>query len=211
VFSNVDYSPAAGLAAYGDRDFGDPMPPCGRGVVLAATSGQAPPMIHGADIPVFGPGGAQLAYVDCNRTVQVRNLATGKEAAAFQPPNENDSVVRIAWVKDEALVVNLSDGSMLYVPLGGDASASPLPGSGTLVTGRGRFGTVAFWDGTHISSLNPANGNIVQLVQPAAAPTSLDADESGAHLLWADANADLWKWSGGDPVKVGSGFNSAAW
>jgi hypothetical protein len=83
--------------------------------------------------------------------------------------------------------------------------------SGSLPTLRGRFATVAFFDGSQISSYNPANGNVVQLVQPAAKPTSLDADESGRHLLWVDVNHDLWKWSGGDPVKVGSGFTSAAW
>jgi hypothetical protein len=51
----------------------------------------------------------------------------------------------------------------------------------------------------------------VQLVVPAAKPISLDADASGRHLLWVDENHDLWKWSGGDPVKVGSGFTAAAW
>ncbi len=46
----------------------------------------------------------------------------------------------------------------------------------------------------------------------AAEPASFfDADESGRHLLWVDVNHDLWKWSGGEPVKVDSGFNSAAW
>jgi hypothetical protein len=70
---------------------------------------------------------------------------------------------------------------------------------------------VAFFDGTQVSSYNPTNGNVVQLVQPAAALASLDADESGRYLVWVDVNHDLWKWSGGDPVKLGSGFNSAAW
>ena len=77
-------------------------------------------------------------------------------------------------------------------------------------TTRDRFGTVAFFDGTNISSYNPANGTEVKLVAPAAAPISLDADESGRFLLWVDANHDLWKWSGGDPVKVGT-IESAAW
>jgi hypothetical protein len=36
-------------------------------------------------------------------------------------------------------------------------------------------------------------------------------DDLGRFLLWVDANHDLWKWSGGAPEKVGSGFNSAAW
>lgn len=92
-------------------------------------------------------------------------------------------------------------------------SPATLPANvnGTLATTRGRFGTVAFFDGSQISSYNPANGNVVQLVQPPAKPISLDADESGRYLLWVDVNHDLWKWSGGDPVKIGSGFNSAAW
>jgi hypothetical protein len=92
-----------------------------------------------------------------------------------------------------------------------NAATLPSTVSGSLATLRGRFGTVAFFDGSQISSYNPSNGNVVQLVQPAAKPVSLDADESGRHLLWVDVNHDLWKWSGAAPVKVGSGFTSAAW
>ena len=83
--------------------------------------------------------------------------------------------------------------------------------AGKTATLRGRFGTFAFFDGTSISSYNPSTGETVKLVTPAAEPRSLDADDSGRHLLWVDTNHDLWKWSGGDPVKIGSGFNSAAW
>ena len=98
-------------------------------------------------------------------------------------------------------------------PTGMPEAVATLPSgvNGSLATPRGRFGTVAFFDGTNISSYNPATGAVVKLVQPAAAPISLDADESGRFLLWVDVNHDLWKWSGGDPVKVGSGFTSAAW
>jgi hypothetical protein len=92
-----------------------------------------------------------------------------------------------------------------------NAATLPSNVSGTLPTRRGRFGTIAFFDGSQISSYNPSNGNVAQLVQPAAAPISLDADESGRYLLWVDVNHDLWKWSGGDAVKIGTGFNSAAW
>ena len=93
------------------------------------------------------------------------------------------------------------------------ATIATLPSNvqGSLPTLRGRFGTIAFFDGSQISSYNPSNGNVVQLVQPAAKPISLDADESGRFLLWVDTNHDLWKWSGGEPMKVGTGFNSAAW
>jgi hypothetical protein len=102
-------------------------------------------------------------------------------------------------------------------PITGDVTIPTTPAelpssvSGTLATLRGRFATIAFFDGTHIASYNPANGSVVQLVVPAAKPISLDADASGRHLLWVDENHDLWKWSGGDPVKVGSGFTAAAW
>jgi hypothetical protein len=82
---------------------------------------------------------------------------------------------------------------------------------GSIPALRGRFGTVAFYDGLHIASYNPSTGGVVQLVQPPAQPISLDADESGRHLLWVDVNHDLWKWSGNDPVKIGTGFTSAAW
>lgn len=78
-------------------------------------------------------------------------------------------------------------------------------------TYRGRFGTIALWNGSDIASYNTTTGAVVKLVTPAAAPISLDADDSGRYLLWVDANHDLWKWSGGDPVKVGTGFISAAW
>lgn len=86
-----------------------------------------------------------------------------------------------------------------------------LPSAPVVATVRGRFGTTAFFDGTNISSFNPSDGKVVNLVTPAAAPISLDADESGRYLIWVDVNHDLWTWSGGDPVKVGSGFISAAW
>jgi len=80
-----------------------------------------------------------------------------------------------------------------------------------VATVRGRFLTTAFFDGTNIVSYNPATGAVVELVTPAAAPVSLDADASGRHLIWADVNGDLWTWGGGDPVKVATGFKSAAW
>jgi len=83
--------------------------------------------------------------------------------------------------------------------------------TGTLATLRGRFGTVAFFDGTNIASYNPTTNAQVKLVTPAAAPVTLDADESGRYLIWVDVNHDLWTWSGADPLKVGSGFASAAW
>ncbi|MEY2420520.1 MAG: hypothetical protein QOI95_587 [Acidimicrobiaceae bacterium] len=83
--------------------------------------------------------------------------------------------------------------------------------TGILATLRGRFGTVAFYNGRSISSYNPADGKVVELVQPAAEPRSLDADESGRHLLWVDTDHNVWTWSGGEPTKVGSGFTSAAW
>lgn len=97
--------------------------------------------------------------------------------------------------------------------MAGLTASTTLPSGvdGSLPTLRGRFGTIAFFDGTNISSYNPAASATVKLVEPAAKPISLDADESGRFLLWVDANHDLWKWSGADPVKVGSGFNSAAW
>jgi hypothetical protein len=93
------------------------------------------------------------------------------------------------------------------------ATIATLPSNvqGSLPALRGRFGTVAFYDGSHIASYNPANDSVVQLVVPAAQPISLDADESGRHLLWVDVNHDLWTWSGDDPVKIGTGFTSAAW
>ena len=32
-----------------------------------------------------------------------------------------------------------------------------------------------------------------------------------AAMAWVDVNHDLWKWSGSEQVKLGSGFESAAW
>ncbi|MEY2432338.1 MAG: hypothetical protein QOC92_2063 [Acidimicrobiaceae bacterium] len=113
----------------------------------------------------------------------------------------------------EFVTINLLTGDMSPTTPPSIISSTRLPPeiTGSAPTPRGRFGTIAFFDGDRISSYNPANGKVVQLVKPAATPTSLDADDSGRFLLWVDTNHDLWKWSGSAPVKVGSGFNSAAW
>jgi hypothetical protein len=116
-----------------------------------------------------------------------------------------------------------SDGTVLLLDFSGhqqSPTTDPVPVepaqlpanvSGSLPTTRGRFGTVAFFDGTSIASYNPATSAVVKLVTPAATPVSLDADESGRFLIWVDTNHDVWTWSGGQPTKVATGFNAAAW
>ena len=81
----------------------------------------------------------------------------------------------------------------------------------TLIAGRGRFGSVAFFDGTTIKSLNIETGESVPLVTPPRGPVTLDADASGGNLLWVDATGDVWPWSGGEPAQVASGMAAAAW
>lgn len=82
----------------------------------------------------------------------------------------------------------------------------------SVATVRGRFGTIAYYDGSlRISSYNPQTGTTANLVDVPTGVISIDADESGRHLLWVDENHDVWKWSGAEPVKVASGFVSAAW
>jgi hypothetical protein len=134
------------------------------------------------------------------------DAAGAKEPSTFIALTNSGDLVELDLAGQVQRSATASDKAGLETP-----ATLPSDVNGSLPTLRGRFGTVAFYDGTHLSSYNPANGNVVQLVQPAAKPISLDADGSGRYLLWVDVNHDLWKWSGADPVQVGTGFTSAAW
>jgi Immunoglobulin-like domain of bacterial spore germination len=200
------YSPSLGLVAYSDRDNG-PGSQCGTSInFVSTTSGATPATIRGGINPALNGDGSLVAYVDCAGAVQIRNLATAHDATEYQ----KDPVARLTWAPNDALVINLSNGDILYDVVGGSAGATVI-GHGSLPTTRGRFGTIAFFDGTNISSYNPATGATVKLVQPAVPPQSLDADASGRYLIWVDTNHDLWTWDGSAPIKVGSNFSSAAW
>jgi hypothetical protein len=147
-------------------------------------------------------GQGQMSYA----TVVPLEAAGGREPAQFFGTTTSGRRV----------VVDLASGEIKNDDSTAVATSSQppqLPSSvnGTLPALRGRFGTIAFWDGTNISSYNPNTGAVVKLVTPVTAPASLDADDSGRYLLWVDADDDVWKWSGGDAVKIGTGFISAAW
>jgi hypothetical protein len=139
-------------------------------------------------------------------TVIPLDAAGSPEPTTFVGQSTNGDVMLLDFAGHVQRAAAASEAVALSNP-----TTLPSGVDGSLATTRGRFGTVAFFDGTNIASYNPANGTEVKLVEPAAAPISLDADESGRFLLWVDVNHDLWKWSGGAPVKVGTGFTSAAW
>jgi hypothetical protein len=195
------YNTAGGAIGYGDRDEGQSS--CGRSIFHRDENGKGinTSYVAGADLPAASVDGHE-GYVTCDGQIFDHFALPGDQA--LTPPG-SPLPVALTFVGND-VVAAYKDGTINMV-----RSSRTLPITSTVVTGRGRFGTLAFWDGTNISSYNPTTGEVVKLVQPSAAPISLDADVSGRHLLWVDVNHDLWKWSGGDPVKVGSGFYSAAW
>jgi hypothetical protein len=191
--AQLAYSPRANLLAF--THLGESCR-----VDFATLSGGTAPASTAGSSPEFNHDRDELTYVNCdggvgqgpvNGPFQDLVLPTGFKAVAVAP------VGPATIIQNDKNEISINSLQIIA--------------QGSLPASRGRFGTVAFWDGTNISSVNPDTKVVAKLVQPAAAPISLDADESGRFLLWVDVNHDLWKWSGGDAVKVGSGFNAAAW
>lgn len=225
AFGTVDYSPVAGLAAWGDRDFTDDAGgdggQCGRSITYvhvpadpAVAKGPAPPAkVCEGDHPALSPDGTRLSYVDLDGRVRMTDVGAGAPSFGFETEGTFEGV---DWVGADRLLVGF-DGEQ-YVSVG--EVLAPLV-TGTPAAARGRFGSVAFYDGTDIASIDPdehlaavergATGTVTRLVRPPAPPTVIDADASGRHLLWVDVNGDLWAWSGAEPTKLGAGFVSAAW
>ncbi|MGQ0616772.1 MAG: Gmad2 immunoglobulin-like domain-containing protein [Acidimicrobiia bacterium] len=225
AFGPVDFAAARGLAAWGDRDFTDDAGgeggQCGRSITFvivpadpAVAKGPPPPSkVCEGDHPALSPDGTRLAYVDLDGRVRLTDLGAGAPSFGFETEGTFEGV---DWVSADQLLVGF-DGDQ-YVSVG--EVLAPLV-TGTPAAARGRFGSVAFYDGTDIASIDPdehlaavergATGTVTRLVRPVAPPTVIDADESGRHLLWVDTNGDLWAWSGAEPTKLGTGFVSAAW
>ena len=199
--TTVAYAPAEGAIGYGDQDDGQSS--CGRSIFHRDENGRgiSTSYIPGADRPTFSYDGRE-AYVTCDGEIFDHFAAPGEQG--LTPPG-SPQPVGLTFVGTD-VVAAFADGTVQMA-----ATGRVLPVNSTVVAGRGRLGTLAFWDGTFISSYDPATGEVVQLVQPPAAPVSLDADDSGHHLLWVDVNHTLWKWSGTDVQQVAVGFNSAAW
>jgi hypothetical protein len=195
------YSPAAGLIAY--TKLGEA---CAIDFV-SLTSATAPASLSGS-APAFDDLANTLAMVNCDGGVDDSAADGNKRSTVYQ----GERIIRLAWLGDATLLMETDKGVILKKIVGRPDDPAPTElVTGVLPTVRGRFGSIAFFAGQDISSFNPNTGATVKLVTPAAEPISLDADESGRFLLWVDVNHDLWKWSGGDAVKVGSGFNAAAW
>jgi hypothetical protein len=62
-----------------------------------------------------------------------------------------------------------------------------------------------------IVALDPETGEVVAtLLRPAPEAFSYDLDSSGRHLLYITEEG-LFRWSGGEPVRIGSGYFAASW
>jgi hypothetical protein len=164
-----------------------------------------PPSVDQPLVLVVFEGDASGRGAVTNATVIPLDAAGASKPATLVGRTEGGTLVRFDLTNNTQQPLATSDS------LPTSTATLPAGVSGSLATPRGRFGTIAFFDGTSIASYNPATDATIALVTPAATLLSLDADESGRFLLWVDVNHDLWSWSGADPVKLGTGFDSAAW
>jgi hypothetical protein len=65
--------------------------------------------------------------------------------------------------------------------------------------------------GSEIVALDPDTGEIVgTLLRPAPEAFAFDLDPSGRHLLYIGEDG-LYRWSGGEPVKIRDGYSAATW
>jgi hypothetical protein len=203
----LDYEPASGLVALHVPGGG-----CGS-IVFAIVS---PPgtiessrtSVENARAPAFSPDGTKLAYVECSSGIHIRDLASDDDR--LLAANQDKPFLSLTWAGNAAVAA-------AHTTLGFDifdastGAQGPVAVQSTVIAGRGRFGTVAYADPANIRSVNPATGETVPLVTPARAPVTLDADASGANLMWVDATGDVWTWSGGEPAQIASGMASAVW
>jgi hypothetical protein len=203
----LDYEPASGLVAVRV-----PAGECGS-IVFAIVS---PPgtiassrtTIDPASTPAFSPDGTKLAYTECGNGIHVRDLATDDDHVLTG--TEGRLFLSLTWAGNGTVAAVESKQGFALFDASTGAETTPSVKAG-VIAGRGRFGSIAFVDGDTIKSLNVTNGDTVPLVAPARAPVTLDADASGANLIWVDATGDVWTWSGGEPNQVASGMAAAAW
>jgi hypothetical protein len=165
------------------------------------------PKVDQAHVLILFEGDASGEQTFTKATVRLLTPAGEPEPATFIGQALNGDIMLLDFAGHVQRPATAQDKAALENP-----ATLPPNVPGELPTLRGRFGTIAFHDGEYITSYNPTTGAIVHLVRPPdAPPVVIDADASGRHLLWVDTNHDLWTWSGGAPVKVGTGFVSAAW
>lgn len=168
----------------------------------------APPATDQPLVLVIFEGDASGRGAVTKATVIPLTAAGSPEPTTFVGQSTNGDLTLLDFAGHVQRPATASDESALQSP-----TTLPSNENGSLASTRGRFGTIVYFDGEFIKSYNPATGATVKLLPSPnqAAIISLDADASGRYLLFVDANHDLWKWSGGEPMKVGTGFNSAAW
>jgi hypothetical protein len=169
--------------------------------------------------------------------IVVQDMGTGEETQwRFHPGSsgtERVTVRRIAWLSDSrTLVYELGDEetSSIYllaterdqgVELGKEHRLGPQDSSLELI-GLHAEGVAAVRQcliktdpgcppGPEIVALDPDTGEIIAtLLRPAPTAFAYDLDPSGRHLLYIGEDG-LYRWSGGEAVKVGDGYSAAAW
>jgi hypothetical protein len=139
--------------------------------------------------------------------IHIRDVANGDDRVLADA--QARPLFALTWAGNDSIVAAEGSSLVTFSATTGAKSSSAV--QATVISGRGRFGTIAFFDGTTIKSLNVTNGETVPLVTPPRGPVMLDADASGGSLIWVDATGDVWTWSGGEPNQVASGMAAAAW
>ncbi|MGH2682548.1 MAG: hypothetical protein ACRDIX_04860 [Actinomycetota bacterium] len=169
--------------------------------------------------------------------VVVRDADTGEETRwRFRVGSsgaEPVSVRRLVWLSDSrtlAYELGHEEASSIYlldterdqsIELGRDRPLGPRDSSLELI-GLHAEGVAAVRrclipsepgcpPGPEIVALDPDTGEIVAtLLRPAPEAFSYDLDPSGRHLLYIGEDG-LYRWSGGEAVKIGDGYSAAAW
>jgi hypothetical protein len=182
---------------------------CGHEIQFFSTGDGGAATIPDATNPAFSPDGSRFAYIDCGTSIHIRDgIEAGNDRVLAGV--KADPSLALVWSGNTTVVV--AEGERIHAI---DTSAAMTERFAdvrtTVIAGRGRFGTVAFFDGTDIKSLDLASGETVPLVTPPRGPVTLDADASGGNLMGVDATGDVWTWSGGEPAQVASGMAAAAW
>lgn len=168
-----------------------------------------------------GPPGSFVTVTDLSWSADGRRLAflRGQDDPGDQPGATSQRQVRVLDLEQDP---NL-DSAAAFQPVD--------PGvSWTLPTFRGRFGTLAVVErstseadpSSRVLSVDPKTGDVLARLLDLDQPVrSLDADQSGFHLLYSieEPKTDpaggytlsLYSWSGDDPQLVGRDLTGGVW